>query len=328
MAIAEAKMRAAKAAVEQARALLAEARAAEENANRELARTEKLFHNGVVSQDRFDQVRTAATVARRKREGAEELLRAAQQQLEAAQQQYQMLREGARREDRAAVAARVAQAQAALQLARVRLEKTIVRAPVAGLIQRRHVDTGEYVRAGQPLADIVDIRRIKVKVSVPERDVVHLRPGSEVAVFFDALGRRRLGRVIFCAPAADPRTLTFRTELALDNPDGAIRPGMVCRVTLVRNRLERAVLVPIFAVMKHEREYVVFVEEGGRAREQPVRLGFFVGNRVVVEEGLRFGDRLIVAGHRDLSDGARVRVVEVVTPSKAILPASAGGSQP
>lgn len=313
--IAEAKVRVAEAGLKQAEAGLAQAEAADESAQRDLARTRQLFQERVVSQEVLDSAQTAATIARRRYDAAVELLRSAEEQAAAARKDLALVREGARAEDRRSAAARVAQAEALLNLAKLRLQKATVKSPAKGILNRRYVEPGEYVGVGARLADVVDISRVKVVAPVPEKDIAFIRLGEPKTVILEAIGRTRTGTVIYQSQTADPRTLTFDVKIALDNSDGAIRPGMIARVVLVRRRLQEAIAVPIFAVLKRDGGYVAYVENDGRVHERrDLRLGFFDGARVIVTAGLEAGDRLIVSGQRDLAEGDRVRVIDPPAP--------------
>jgi membrane fusion protein (multidrug efflux system) len=152
---------------------------------------------------------------------------------------------------------------------------------------------------------------VKATVGIPENDIALFRVGGAAVVEADAWpGRPFEGRMHFLAPSGTGTTRTFPAEIALDNGDGALRPGMVVRVTLVRRRHESAIVVPRDALQERDRGSVAMVFDEGVARERPVRVGAFDRDRVLIEEGLAAGDRLIVSGHRGLVDGQRVQVVE------------------
>jgi membrane fusion protein (multidrug efflux system) len=218
-------------------------------------------------------------------------------------------------------------AEAGVELAGVMHAKTTVRSPIQGIFNKRLMDRGEFVGPGTPLCEVVNTDRVKVVLAVPEKDIPFVRTGCEMKVACDAIRAERTGTVIYQSTSADPRTLTFTVKVDVDNADGALRPGMIARVELIRRRAERAVTVPIFAVIKREDGYVVFVENGGRAHEQPVDLGFFDGERVVVTKGLEAGARLIVVGQRELLGEDKVRVVTPTT-GPASAPATAPATAP
>jgi membrane fusion protein, multidrug efflux system len=202
-------------------------------------------------------------------------------------------------------------ARAQVEQAKLRLDRSIVRAPIAGVAVTRDIEPGEILAPGTPITTLQRLDRVKATVGIPENDVALFRAGSAATVTVDAWPDRTFeGRMHFLAPAATGPTRTFPAEIALDNGDGALRPGMVARVTLVRRQHDSAIVVPREALQVRDQGNVAIVLEGDVARVRPVRLGAFEGDRVLVEEGLAPGDRLVVNGHRGLVDGQRVQVVE------------------
>jgi len=201
-------------------------------------------------------------------------------------------------------------ALAAVEAAEAGLAKTDVFSPIDGVLDDKAVEVGEFMAPGSVLGDLVDTSRIKVIVPVPEKDVVHVRLGMTMTVVIDTLGfAEATGDVIFVKQVADPDTLTFPVHLAVANPEGRIRPGMIARAMLVRQQLDEAIGVPLFTIIRREDGYHVFVEQEGVARRRDVTLGFHDGGKWQVAGGLSAGDRLIVRGQRDLVDGDRVTVV-------------------
>jgi len=114
-------------------------------------------------------------------------------------------------------------------------------------------------------------------------------------------------------------TRTFLTEIEIDNPDGALRPGMIARADMVRNTFRDAIQVPIFAAVLVDDQRYVFVEEEGVARLRPVEAGVIQGNMAQVTKGLSPGEHLIISGQYDVRDGEPVNVLQdaAATPEDA-----------
>ncbi len=198
-------------------------------------------------------------------------------------------------------------ALAALRDARVALAKGVVRAPFTGTVNHLHVDPGEFVNVGDPVAELVDTQTLRILVSVPELDVRHLRQGQPARVTVDAWpGQEWEGQVDFLAVKADPATKTFTARVVVDNSDGRIRPGMLARVTLLKQVVDDALVVPLFAVVDKGGEYLVFVVEDGVARARTVTFGVVAQDRVQIVSGLEPGDRVVVSGQTEIEDGTRV----------------------
>ncbi len=202
-------------------------------------------------------------------------------------------------------------AEAELRRSRVALEKSTVRSPISGILDRLLVDRGEYVTEGTPVAAIVQVDRLKVNVEVPEKDVAFLHTGDTVRVVTAAVPGRiaveRGGQVLHLSYRADPATRTYLARVAVENLEGELRPGMIVRVALVRRELPGVVAVPLYTVVEREGRRVVFVEEEGVARLRSVGFGPVIGDRVVIAEGLAAGERLIIEGQQFLTDGAAVQ---------------------
>jgi len=200
-------------------------------------------------------------------------------------------------------------AETNLREAEVRLKHGIVSSPVSGVVNKVYVDQGEYVSKGASIADIVNIYKIKVTFNVPEMDVRFLSKGQAASVLFDAYPAEAWNGVVdFVAWKADPATRTFPVRIVVENKDGRIRPGMIARAKFVRRSLNDIVSVPLFSVVDKGGERIAFVEKNGIAEARTVTLGVLDGDRVQVIGGLKVGENLIVAGHREVVDGMKVEV--------------------
>ncbi len=174
----------------------------------------------------------------------------------------------------------------------------------------RHVDVGEVVPPGAQITFIHQVSRLKVEVGIPENDISYFRAGGEATLKVDAYpGKLFEGRIHFVGSAASGKTRTFPAEVAIGNPGNELRPGMIARVFLVKRRLDNALVVPRDALLDRDLGSVAFVGVEDKAQERQVVLGPSEGNLVVIEDGLSFGESLIVAGHRNLVDGQPIRVV-------------------
>ena len=312
LTIAEANLRAAEAAIKRAGSGLAQARAAEEKAVRDLHRTEFLAQKNVVSAEALDAAQTAATIARQKREEVEEQIQAAKEQAASARGQLDLVRKGARDEDRAAVAAKVAQAEAALRLARVNLDESTVRAPIAGVVAERSVDEGKMVSPSGCIVRMVQMDRVKVVVGVGDRHVARVTPGkTKATVTLDAYEDARFeGTVGKVSPVADPTTMTVAVEIHVPNPGHRLKPGMFTRVRLVLEEHRGVPVVPDHAVVRAEgRAPYVFVVTDSRAHARSVALGLTEGSVIEVDDGLRPGDLVVTRGQHLLKDDVEVEAV-------------------
>lgn len=264
-------------------AAAASARVALENAEADLQRIEILKEQGFASEQALEQAKARVAAA-------------------AAQYQSILDQEKAAR-------ARYEQAEAALAMARSQLENATITAPISGVVAALPVQVGQTVSPGAPVATIVNMDRVKIKLNVPEKDVVHLKEGQAVKVRVASLkGKEFTGKLTSLAPAADARTRSFPGEVALENSGYELKPGMFAEVELPTETRKGVVVVPQDAVLVEGDKHVVYVVSGNTAHRREVKLG--LGNDEVVEvlSGLKEGEDLVVTGQDYLEDGAPVSV--------------------
>jgi membrane fusion protein (multidrug efflux system) len=201
--------------------------------------------------------------------------------------------------------------RALVQERELRLERSILRSPIDGVALDEPVDEGEVISAGIRVTTVQQVDRLELEAEVPDTEIGWLEVGREATVEVDAYPDLRFdARVHFLSPAADRGTRTFTVELALDNSEGRLRPGMIARVSLLRRRVPAGLVIPLDAVLTHEDGQHVFVVEDGVAVERPVEIRGTEGRDALVASGLEAGDRLIVEGQRQIAAGQRVRAQE------------------
>lgn len=200
--------------------------------------------------------------------------------------------------------------RANMQLAQVKLEKSVIRAPFTGVIGLRDVSVGDYISVGQDLVSLEAVNPLKVDFRIPETYSSAVKAGQPLELTLDALPNQRFqGKITAISPVVDAggRSLVLRAEVT--NDEYRLRPGMFARVRLLTGNKEEAVLVPETAVMPVGEEFFVYVVEDGRARRVRIELGLRQANQVEVIAGIREGDQVVVAGLQKVRDGAEVRIV-------------------
>jgi membrane fusion protein (multidrug efflux system) len=105
----------------------------------------------------------------------------------------------------------------------------------------------------------------------------------------------------------------YNLELAIDNPDGMLFPGMFVRAEIVKLEAGASLSVPLYTVITRNGQQFVYVEEDGTAKRRPVELGILEDWRVQVKKGLSAGDRVIVEGHRNVEEGQKVNIVRILS---------------
>ena len=127
-------------------------------------------------------------------------------------------------------------ARAELTRAELDLEYMVVRAPFDGALQARHVEVGDFVSVGDPIASFVDNRRIVVSADVSEFDAAYVQPGQPAEATL-ATGEQVQGTIRYVAPVADEATRTFTVELEVDNTAGSLRAGGTAKLMIPAERV-------------------------------------------------------------------------------------------
>ena len=211
-----------------------------------------------------------------------------------------------------AAAAGMSAAKAALDQAKLSLRDAYVRAPTAGVIESRTVQTGQFVQPGTILATLVRRDPLLVRFSVTEPEAARLRPGMAANFEVRGIAKTLTSTIVHVAAVADPSTrrVPVTAEVSAEDKD-TVRPGSFAEVRVGVDATDDALVVPDAAVRASEKGFLAYVVEDGTARERVLTLGMRTHDGLVeVREGLKAGDTLVVRGAEALREGAAVRVVE------------------
>jgi RND family efflux transporter MFP subunit len=219
-------------------------------------------------------------------------------------------------------------AQAGLKQARVNFDYTVVRAPFAGVITEKAAQVGEIVsplsagggftRTG--VGTIVDMESLEVDVDVSEAYIGQVQPGMPAQAVLDAYPDWRIpSHVIAIVPNADKGKATVKVRVALEQKDARVVPNMAARVSFLPAKTAagakaappKGVLLPAETIVLRDGKPAVFVVADGRATARPVTVSpQDVGNMKLVSEGVKAGERVVVAPPADLRDGAAVTIAD------------------
>jgi RND family efflux transporter MFP subunit len=207
-------------------------------------------------------------------------------------------------------AAEVSQAQAALAQAKLNLRDAFVRAPVAGVIQTRTVETGQYVQVGTVLATLVRRDPLLLRFQVPEQDATPLRPGMVVRFnVAEDLVEHRATVTHVAAAASQASRMVDVTANVIDANRPELRPGAFARVTVPIGATREAPVIPQTAIRPSEKGFLAYTIEDGVARQRILTLGMRTADgQVEVKDGLAPGETLVIRGAEALREGARVKV--------------------
>jgi membrane fusion protein (multidrug efflux system) len=210
--------------------------------------------------------------------------------------------------------AHVKTSKAALQNAELMLSRCAITAPISGVIRRLDAVEGLLLNVSDPVAEILQIDRVKAVGGIPESDVALVRNIEAVTLTVQALDDRQItGRTHYLASSPENGARLYRLELAIDNRGHQILPGMFFRAQLVKKVYRDTVAVPMYSVIKRRDKQFVYVEKNGVAHQLPVELGIMDDWLVQVTDGLSPGSRVVVEGHRDIDQGHKLNIVRVLS---------------
>lgn len=205
--------------------------------------------------------------------------------------------------------------RAALELAKVRLSKHVIRAPFSGVAGIRRVSPGAYITAGQPIVNLEKIDRLKIDFKLPEIYLAQVKTGQALEITVDALpGRVFTGIIYAIDPHIDVNGRALSIRARLDNPDLVLRPGLFARIR-VKGQVKRNVLVvPEAAIVPRGEEKIIYMVRDGQAIEAKVTLGGRANGLVEILDGLAEDAMVVTAGQQKLKDGSAVEVVIGANP--------------
>ncbi|WP_323140182.1 efflux RND transporter periplasmic adaptor subunit [Massilia phyllosphaerae] len=214
-------------------------------------------------------------------------------------------------------------ARAQLELTRIALLDTVIRAPLSGVVSKRHVQAGEKLAPDSPVFSIVDLQQLTLDAQVPASDIPRIKVGQEVQFRVDGFGERNFaGKVVRINPSTEAGSRAMLVYIGVDNPDGLLRAGMFAKGAVTTEKSAAHALLPLTAVRTGEGELrgedVVYRVDGGKVVAQPVKLGLRNQDEGLVEalDGIQAGATVLALPLDGVKPGHRVKLPAVATPVK------------
>ncbi|MFO7580966.1 efflux RND transporter periplasmic adaptor subunit [Guyparkeria sp.] len=209
--------------------------------------------------------------------------------------------------------ARVQQIQAEIEGIKARLAAHRIHAPFDGIVGFRDISNGMLVSPGTDLVTLDKLDSVKVDFTVPARHVGVLSVGQSVMASTDAFPERRFsGEVRAIRPRVDAATRSITIRARIDNDEGLLRPGMLMRTILERDRRDVVAVPESVLVPQGEHQYLFVIDdETDRVERREVEIGQRRPGWVEVADGLQGGELLVRHGVQKVRDGVAVRVLDV-----------------
>ena len=292
--------------------LLEQARVADVQAARELARAKDLFEQGFVSQSRLDDAQRAALASA-------SAVVAARAQAEG---------NGVHGVEAALAQSRLAQAMAARTASANRLDQFTLRAPSAGTVISRAADPGDTAQPGRAILTLVSGDETRIQASVDEKNLNFIKLGQSARATADAFSDRPFGATLtYIAPAVDPQRGTVDLKLRVDKAVDFLRTDMTVSVEIMTAQEPHAVKLPSDAVRRDATGATyALVNRDGLAVRVNVTTGLRGTGTTQIIKGLEPGDR-VIAPTTVVEEGARVREKTLRPAQGTAIPPAAGLAQ-
>jgi RND family efflux transporter MFP subunit len=259
--------------LQQARAQLVQAKAAETQATQDLERVKKMFDGKAVPQSTLDGAENKASAA----------------------------------------TAQTHTAELSVEESELALADCALVAPLDAVIMKRMVEPGALVGPGSPGFILADTSSMKVTFGAPDVTLAQMKVGTKLQVLVEGRGQSLItGEVSRVAPMADPKSRLFEVEIILPNADGSLLAGMIASIRVDETAAGVPLAVPLTAVVRPPGEpngFAVFVLEESGLKIRAISPGELCAGNVEVRSGLKPDERVVVEGAAQSFDGEHVRVV-------------------
>ncbi|MGE5489644.1 MAG: efflux RND transporter periplasmic adaptor subunit [bacterium] len=206
--------------------------------------------------------------------------------------------------------AQLEQARSQLAHAKKMLADSVVRSPIAGIIDRKLVSEGTYVEPPTAVFSVVDNSRLELEAMVATADLAELRAGQRVVFTVNTFRDTKFeGRVIEINPAVQADTRSVKVRIAVNNSSGKLRAGMFAQGEAITGVVREAILIPSEAAYRDDRSSTssyVFAVEDGKAVRRDIRIGRERDSMLEIVEGLKPGDLVVAQQSIELAEGVRV----------------------
>jgi len=209
---------------------------------------------------------------------------------------------------------------------------TNVVAPLDGVIVWRYADTGALIQSGTnsneqdiPIVKLSQSGLLRLRMPIPENDVRYVHIGDAMQIRVDAIGRSFTGKIVRFTRDVNFETRTMETEVDIENQDLSIAPGMYANTQLQLAHAENVVTVPTDALVIAGNKQNVYVLDGNnRVHIRDVEVGIRGSKLAEIKSGLAPGDRVIVGGQEQYTEGEEVSPILLQEPTSDVMKESGG----
>lgn len=198
-----------------------------------------------------------------------------------------------------------------LEQAEKQLADATIEAPFDGIIMQKFVEKGSFINPGSPVANIIDISRLKVKINISEANIYMIKRGDQTTVSTEIYpGTEFSGHVTFVADKGN-ESHNYPVEVEIPNSkEHPLKAGTFVNVKIKVPGDAQALFIPREAIVGSTQDASVYIAENGKARLKKITVKNNVGTDLQVVSGLTSGETVIVTGQINLVDGKEINIVE------------------
>ncbi len=209
---------------------------------------------------------------------------------------------------------------------------TSVTSPLDGVVVWRYADTGALIQSGTnsneqdiPIVRLSQSGLLRLRMPIPENDVRFVHIGDQMEVRVDAIERSFTGKIVRFTRDVNFETRTMETEMDVENRDLSISPGMYANTEMQLAHADHVTTIPVEAlVLKVDQQTVYCLDSDNRVRIRSVQVGLRGSKLAEIKNGLEPGDRVVLGGQENYTEGERVSPILTQEPASDVMRESGG----
>jgi HlyD family secretion protein len=201
------------------------------------------------------------------------------------------------------------QARVGLDMAANAKNNLRIISPIDGIVANLTAKPGEMVAQTMPPVAVIDISSLILDINITEFEVNKIKPGQEIDIYVDALGKEALkGKIDFVSPNIDLRSQHYPVRIIIENPEKEIKPGMFARAQIITDITNNVVTVPRKSIIREKNKSFVYIVNENQAEKREIVKGLDNGERVEVVSGISEGDSVVVRGQEYVKAGSKIEI--------------------
>lgn len=195
---------------------------------------------------------------------------------------------------------------------KARIQDRTMHAPFDGILGIRSVSVGALVRPGDVITTIQDVSKIKLDFNVPSIRLSQLKAGIPIEAYSDALeGVLFEGVIETINNRVDPITRSILVRAVIDNPESIIKPGMLMKVTLLKNQRKGLVVPEESVIQEADKHYLMVIGDDNIVEKREVKTGVHKEGVIEITGHLKEGEKVVVRGIHKVKNGSTIQISKV-----------------